>query len=259
MDGSETAATAALATVLLTEAGKKLAGPVAEQLGLALADLAGIYRYYQNENLGRIFTRWAAAREGKPALTEDEVRRVVPLLQYASVQEDDELQARWAALLESTVSEPEDVLPSFGQVLSQLSGEEAKFLDRLYSAAMVAPAYVVEHHPGMAPFDRLNLISVFDPSIQTGINPVELQAFDAQMSEDQKRNYDRLLHAELVIRDLVRLAILTESQEGDVDELVPSDIESAGPFDRAPVHMRTEYRLSHYGLAFIRAVSPSCA
>jgi len=258
MDGSETAAAAALTTALLMEAGKKLVAPVAEQLGLALADLAEIYRYYQNENLDKIFKLWAAAREGKPPLTEEEVKRVVPLLQYASVQSDDELQDRWATLLESTVSEPDGILPSFGQVLSQLSGEEAKFLDRIYAAAMVAPTYVVEHHPGMAPFDRMSLINVFDPSIQTGMNPVELQVFDAQMTKEQKRNYARLLHAELIIRDLVRLCILTESQEGDVNEFIPSDIAPAGPFEATPVHMRTEYRLSHYGLALIRAVSPSC-
>src|ERR1022692_354602 len=126
MVDSNLMAGATIVTALLTEAGKKLVTPVAEQLGLALGDLAGIYRYYQNENLGKVFTKWAEARGEKPPLTQDDIRKVLPLLRLAADQSDDDLQARWAALLEHTVTSETGSLPSFGQTLSQLTAEEAK-------------------------------------------------------------------------------------------------------------------------------------
>jgi hypothetical protein len=57
MDPIQLVAATVIATATLTEAGKKLIAPVTEPIGLALGDLAGIYRFYQNENLGKIFTK----------------------------------------------------------------------------------------------------------------------------------------------------------------------------------------------------------
>jgi Abortive infection alpha len=132
-------ATVAL-TALKSDAGKKLLAPLAEQLGIALGDLGNIYRFYQGECLEKIFTKWAASRGDKPALNQEEWRKVMPLLQLASVQGDEELQTRWAALLEHTVTTNNGFLPSFGQTLAQLTSDEAKFLDRLFNAVKNYPS-----------------------------------------------------------------------------------------------------------------------
>src|SRR5689334_2186867 len=135
------APTAAGITAVLganTEAGKRMLSPIADEVGKSLAIFGEIFRFYQTENLGKIFTKWAAYRNDRPISPED-FRKAIPLMQPASMQSDDELQARWAALLESTISSDEGTLPSFAQTLSQLSPEEARFLDRLH-VAIISPS-----------------------------------------------------------------------------------------------------------------------
>lgn len=78
------------------------------------------------------------------------------------------------------------------------------------------------------------------------------------MTEEQIENYDRLGQAELVVQDMIRLGILFELQTGEVDPYIPSEegITPAGPFHRSPVYMETQYSLSLYGVAFVKAVRP---
>jgi hypothetical protein len=148
MDQTQLVATMAIVTATLTDAGKKLITPVAEQIGLALGDLAGIYHFYQNENLGKIFSKWGQSRKEKPPLTEEEIRKILPLIPLASVQSDDDLQSRWAALLEHTATSESGSLPSFGQTLSQLTSDEAKFIDRLFKFEMKPTPYLPQHYSG---------------------------------------------------------------------------------------------------------------
>jgi len=243
--------------LIRSDLAKRVLGPLADEAGQALATYGEIYRFYQNEQLGKIFKKWDAQRKGKQ-LTEDELRKIMPLLQLASVQSEGELQDRWAELLENTVSQTQGILPSFGETLSQITAEEARFLDRLYDVAIRPQAGLPEFRPGMAPFSRVNLINIYDSSIHTGINPAEREAFKGQLTEEQLENYDRLGQAELVIQDLIRLGILSESQSGEVDPHVPSEdgVMPAGPFERSPVYMSAVYSLSHYGVSFVKAVRP---
>jgi len=240
-----------------SDLGKRVLSPLADEAGKALATYGEIYRFYQDEQLGKIFKKWGAQRKGKQ-LTEDDLKKIMPLLQLASVQSEDELQGRWAELLENTVSQTQGVLPSFGETLSQITAEEARFLDRLYDVAIQPRVGLPEFGSGMGPFSRVNLINIYDSSIQTGINPAERETFKGQLTEEQLENYDRLGQAELVIQDLIRLGILSESQSGEVDPYIPSEdgIMPAGPFGRSPVYMSPVYSLSHYGAAFVKAVRP---
>jgi nitroreductase len=59
----------------------------------------------------------------------------MPALQAVSSEDDETLQDKWAGLL-ATAANPETagtVLPAFAEVLRQLSPEEARFLDAIYS------------------------------------------------------------------------------------------------------------------------------
>jgi hypothetical protein len=77
----------------------------------------------------------AAGITGKPV----PLKILVPLLHYASLEEDVYLQERWAALLASTCADPNDVLCSFPTLLSQLSPQEARFLEALYFKLAARP------------------------------------------------------------------------------------------------------------------------
>jgi hypothetical protein len=264
MDPIQLVAATAIATATLTEAGKKLIAPVTEQIGLALGDLAGIYRFYQNENLGKIFTKWGESRKEKPPLTEEDIRKILPLIPLASVQSDDDLQSRWAALLEHTVTSESGTLPSFGQTLSQLTVDEAKFIDRLFAFVMQPKPNLPQYSPGRNPMKREKLIEIYDPAIHAGINPAERQFFKDKFTPEQKENWAKLDQAELVIQDLERLRILvqewTSGSDGYVEIPTVNSFRLDSPIagKKVAVHyseLQSNYSLSPYGVSFIRAVS----
>ena len=62
------------------------------------------------------------------------IKTVVPLLQYSSMEEDNDLRAMWAALLANAAST--GVHPSFPGILSKLSRNDAVFLDKITDHAI---------------------------------------------------------------------------------------------------------------------------
>lgn len=67
-------------------------------------------------------------------------RTLVPLLEKASLEDDEALTDRWAALLANAAGGQLEVPPSFPGVLGELEPVEAAMLDYIYDSAMtVAP------------------------------------------------------------------------------------------------------------------------
>jgi hypothetical protein len=227
---------------LHTEVAKKLFGPLAEQLGLSLGDVGGIYREFQNRNLAKIFGKVGIAREHKPSITQNEFQRIVPLLQLASVQGEEELQKRWAVLLDSTISDPRGMLPSFGQTLSQINADEAQFLDRLFVAAsaITESNMMVGHQPGEMIYD--DLISVYDPALS---RPPSYPFIEGPYVDN--RDPELMAHADLLIDDLVRLGIIGVRVDA---------VSSGGDDDLTDTTTFNWYSVSAYGRQFIKAVSP---
>jgi hypothetical protein len=58
---------------------------------------------------------------------------IVPLLQYASLEQDADLQERWAALLANSSHPSYSVQPSFPDILRQLAPADARFLDAIFA------------------------------------------------------------------------------------------------------------------------------
>lgn len=243
-----TAATAAaLAKLLDTEIIKNLLGPVTQQVGLMGGDLAGIVRMYTTFNLAQVLMKLARQRNNKP-LQPAEFIRVIPLLQAASLVSDAELQEQWAALLESSVSEPDGVLPSFGQTLSQLTAEEARFLERLYEYS--------KNNDQLGAY-RLGTLDdvqdLYDPEL--GLTYGEPSAVAEQLARK------RVDHAALLLTDLLRLGLL-RSHQISKDEMGTGFFEGrkgTGVFDaykEPKLELETEYLVSAYAVSFIKAVTP---
>ena len=59
---------------------------------------------------------------------------MLPILELGSLEEDESMQSRWAALLANAAdaSYKTSIPPSFPEILKQLSPEEAKVLDKMY-------------------------------------------------------------------------------------------------------------------------------
>jgi hypothetical protein len=77
----------------------------------------------------------------------------------------------------------------------------------------------------MWPVEQTKLIDIYDPKMPTGINAPWVQVYKNQMSEAQLAGYARLLHAQLIIEELVRLGILTRRQRAEArDHFLLNDI-----------------------------------
>jgi len=227
---------------LETQPVKNLLGPITEKLGLMGGDLGDLVRFYVNRNLEKIFTEWAKQRHNQPLPPNTDMGRLTPLMLQASLQSDEELQQRWAALLESAVTEPDGVLPSFGQTLSQLSAEEARYIDRLYAH--------MTNHPssgGRGLGNLTILFALYDERLgrfTIGIREASLEREFAQ--------------ARLFIHDLLRLRIITVEQEPKRHNLTGTDVIALERFlgELQKPELISSYSFTDYGLSFIRAVTP---
>ena len=111
---------------------QKLAGPAAEEVGLTLRDSVRIYRLGRQIRLFKRVQQMLAEAGIEPAPVNPRV--LLPVADYASVEPDDDLQDKWAALIARAAQPgaPSSILPSFIETLKQLSPQEAFLLDRTY-------------------------------------------------------------------------------------------------------------------------------
>lgn len=116
----------------VTDVLRDLLGPAAKEIGLGLGDS---FRVWRLKRIVRLLedVRQIASRAGlrlKPVAP----RILFPLLEAASLEDDEDLHQRWAALLTNAASPEFDarVLPPFPDILSHLTSIEAQFLDRAF-------------------------------------------------------------------------------------------------------------------------------
>jgi hypothetical protein len=109
---------------------EKLAGPAAEEIGLTLKDHVRVFRL--NRQL-RLFERTKEMLE-QAGIDPSRVplKLLSPIIESASLEEDNELQDRWAALLANASSQPEGIHPSFVDVLRQLTSMDVLVLDVMF-------------------------------------------------------------------------------------------------------------------------------
>lgn len=238
---------------------ENLLGSVTTELGLTFGDVGSVFRFYVSDNLCKVFTKWAEQRKGKP-LDSSDFRQVLPLLQDASLQSNDELQERWAALLENTV-ESHSTLPSFGRTLSQLTAEEARYVSDLWERVQrqESEAYRLLHPDGRF-FSYDFMMRVFDPELFEHVSTYQGRKYLRRpLLREQQEGIDKLDRLHLIAQDIERLGII-----GTSTQIVPGPskwIET----DEKEVEIPGESGLNErkcftpYGEGFIKAVTPqSC-
>jgi hypothetical protein len=111
---------------------EKLTGPWATEIGLSFGDSARKYRFEHAVKLFKKVERMAAdaGLELKPVAP----RLLFPILESATIEDDEDMHTRWAALLtNASVAEcSAQILPGFPEILKQLTPAEARFLDTAY-------------------------------------------------------------------------------------------------------------------------------
>ncbi len=112
-----------------SELAAKLLGPAADECGLYLQDRLRVWR---RGNVQKVLELAHEKLEG----SSEEAKPVEPklwfqVLEKASLEDDEYLRDKWASLLASAAT-GRKVLPSFVSILSQLSPDEARLLEKVY-------------------------------------------------------------------------------------------------------------------------------
>src|SRR4051812_10152986 len=107
----------------------RLLVPAATDVGLAIGDSVKVWRFKRQLRLLQEVKRLIehSGADIKPIAT----RLFFPVLEAASIEGDDEMQTRWAALLANEATNVGYVHPSFIDVLRQLAPQDAGLLDKL--------------------------------------------------------------------------------------------------------------------------------
>lgn len=114
----------------------KIAGPAAEEVGLLLQDKVRIYRF--SNQLKMLTKTQKMLNETGVSPTSVPLRTLLPLLEGAALEEEDDLSSKWAALLANaaTPNSPLAIYPSFPRILSQLSPRDARVLEAIYDLVL---------------------------------------------------------------------------------------------------------------------------
>jgi hypothetical protein len=189
-------------------------------------------------------------------LNAEDFKRVLPLLRDAAMQSDNELQERWASLLENVANKMDGVLPSFGQTLSQLTSAEARYLDRIWERVTAPKPYNSGKRKGRDELSYSNLIDFYNPRLRAP-SPAEMQVYRDRMSLEMLAGFDEMTNFELIIHDLERLSLLEKLVDyvpGEVSRYMIGDELISIPSERSG--MKVSYALTQYGVNFVLAVRP---
>lgn len=127
---------AAGASIPFTALARRMLGPAADEVAEMLRDSIRVYRYQRQLKLLHKAEKMTQVAGYTPETVS--LKLLFPLLEGASLEENEELHTMWAALL-AHASHPGSVslvLPSFTEVLRVLTVDEARLLDAAYKYAL---------------------------------------------------------------------------------------------------------------------------
>jgi hypothetical protein len=197
---------------------RKMLGPAADEVAEMLRDSIRMYRYQRQLSL----LHKAEAMTSRAGYTPQTVslKLLFPLLEGASLEENEDLHSMWAALL-AHASHPGSVtlvLPSFAEVLRVLTVDEARLLDAAYKSA------VAKLYPRKAPSTDFGVGSEEAGSVRVGVETkTEPSGGERQVSTVERMK--QLTRVDLgTYRDMFALfARSVASVEGDATITAASD------------------------------------
>jgi hypothetical protein len=198
----------------------KLAGPMAEEYGLLLADKAKVYRL---KNWVNVITKTEKIlRDANLPPNAVPPRMFLPILEASSLEDDETLQDLWAGLLATASQQADSVSPSFIETLKQLTPNEARHLEHVYKT-----------------------IQKTSPQWSMANAPVTPYAFTEQRGVPSGVSSDTFERLGLIRRDFdLKLRSLTRRKP-------PSSIEEA--IDAVEPEMRYQFVFTQYAVSFLEA------
>jgi hypothetical protein len=199
---------------------QKLAGPMAEEVGLILGDKVRVYRYKNWISTAKKTERML--RDAGLAPNAVPPRLLLPIIESSSIEDDGSIQELWAGLLASASQQGDLVSPSFVETLKQLAPAEARHLEQIYKG--------LSNHP------------YGNPTRETPVSPYVFTERGGAPPGISSDVFERL---GLIRRDYdVKLQSRSSSRQ-------PDSIESA--IDSINAEMRFQYVLTGYAIKFLRA------
>jgi hypothetical protein len=209
---------------------EKLAGPAAEEIGLTLKDHVRVFRFKRQLRLFERVKEILAESRIEPGRVP--LRLLLPMVENASIEEDDDLQDRWAAMLANAAAGGNGgsgVEPVFPLILKELGIQEVRFLDELYNEAMRKHVKRRAELPAFINFR--SSFNIYD------LKNVYLQAASRKLPMDANQQQEFRLSFDIVMRNRL------------LDELY----DLVDNRDEQRQEVGSIYRLSALGVRFIRA------
>ncbi len=138
------------AAVVLSAAGKRILGPAAAEFGEMWRDQVRLYRFKRQLECVKKAERMAQQAGFTPEAVP--IKLLFPLLEGASLEDDDDLHTMWSALLvnASSPKQTNEVRPGYIAVLRQLAPDEAAVLNWMWKWSL-SKAEVLPERLGHGP------------------------------------------------------------------------------------------------------------
>jgi hypothetical protein len=115
----------------------KLAGPLAEEVGMMLGDTVRVYRVINwvatTQKTERLLREAGLPANAVPP------RLFLRIMDASSIEDNETLQDMWAGLLATTSQKTDAVSPSFVETLKQLTPGEARYMQQMYEITLRRP------------------------------------------------------------------------------------------------------------------------
>jgi Abortive infection alpha len=156
---------------------KTLAGPAAEEIGLSFRDSVQVWRFKRQVRLFERVKKICNDAGIKPQAVKPSL--LFDVVDKATLEEDDDLQDRWANLLANAADSRGMVLvkTAFPDILRQISREEAAYIDDLFDIMQKAEVNLIrtydeeeqEHTPQLdaVSYDNLQRLRLIDGNPET--------------------------------------------------------------------------------------------
>jgi hypothetical protein len=213
---------------------EKLAGPVAEEIGLTLKDHFRVVRFKRQMRLLQGVKDICTDASIEPQKVPMKV--LLPLVEAVSIEETDELQDIWANMLANAAAGNDrgpGVEPVFPLILKELGIQEVRFLDQLYNEAIRRSVERRAKLPGLKIESSFNIYDLKNVYLQATSrkHSIETNQLDAKQQQEFRLSFDIVMRNRL-LDELYDLVDNRDEQRQEVGSI---------------------YRLSALGTRFIRA------
>jgi hypothetical protein len=107
----------------------RLAGPMAEEIGMMLGDKVRVYRV--KNWIKTVEKTERLLREARLCPNAVPPRLFLRIMEASSIEDNETLQDMWAGLLATASQDTDEISPSFVETLKQLTPDEARYLKRV--------------------------------------------------------------------------------------------------------------------------------